>query len=289
MNDELAPEGLELGEGRLDAQDGVALFYRFWRPASPQGVVVLAHGAGEHCGRFDHVARILARHGLAVYGYDQRGLGRSGGTRGHLERVGQYGEDLARIIALAVRLSPGLPVGLYGHSMGGQVVLSYAIQHPEGLHWVVATSPWLELSKKVPVWQEGLGRLLSRVWPSFTMPAGVPASYLAHPQEVGRAYLADPYVVKKVSARWYTELVAGARQALVEAPRLQVPLLLLQAGDDRLVVPAASERFYRQAGSPDKTFRAYPGLYHELHNEPEGPEIVGEAAAWIKQRLPAAK
>lgn len=275
----------DLGEGRLRAGNGVSLFYRYWRPATPHGVLVLVHGSGEHCGRFDHVARYLAGRGLAVYGYDQRGLGRSEGRRGHLDRFDHYLQDLDLMVSEARRLSPGLPLGLYGHSMGGLVVLAYGLQHPDRIGWVVATSPWLDLVSPPPPWKAGLGRFLSRVWPTFTMPSGVPASYLAHPPEVGEAYMKDPYVITKVSARWYTELVAGAAATRAGASRFTVPLLVLQAGDDRLVSPAATERFYQQAASQDKTFHLYPGLYHEIHNEPEAPAILAEAGDWLEPRL----
>jgi len=278
---------LDLGEGRLKGTGDVDLFYRCWRPATPRGVLVLVHGAGEHCGRFDHVARTLAGRGLTVYGYDHRGLGRSGGRRGHLDRFSDYLNDLSLVIAEARRLSPNLPLGLYGHSMGGAVVLTHGIHHPEGLAWVVATSPWLMLAVELPGWKKALGNWLSRVWPTLTMDAGVPARYLAHPPEVGEAYLKDPYVTLKVSARWYTEMVAGAARTRAEAPRFTLPLLLLQAGDDRLVSPQASRQFFEAAGSTDKTFRLYPGLYHELHNEPEGLQVVAEVADWLEPRLPA--
>ncbi|MGE5591468.1 MAG: lysophospholipase [Bacillota bacterium] len=276
---------LDLGEGHLTGTGGVDLFYRFWRPSAPRGVVVLVHGAGEHCGRFDHVARALAGRGLAVYGYDHRGLGRSGGRRGHLERFTDYIDDLSLVIAEARRLSPNLPLGLYGHSMGGAVVLAYGIQRPAGLSWVVATSPWVELAVKLPGWKKALGNWLSRVWPTLSMDAGVPPRYLAHPPEVGEAYVKDPYVTMKVSARWYTEMVSGAAGTLAVASGFTLPLLLLQAGDDRLVSANASRQFFDRAGSSDKTFRLYPGLYHELHNEPEGMQIVGEIADWLEPRL----
>lgn len=280
---------VQTGEGKLQAADGTSLFYRWWRPGSPRGAVVLVHGAGEHCGRFDHVARYLVSRGVAVFGYDQRGLGRSTGKRGHLERFADYLSDLDLALKTAREWAPGVPLGLYGHSMGGLVVLSYALEHPQAAKWVIATSPWLNLAVQVPAWQAGMARVLSRLAPTFTMPSGVPSTYLAHPPEVGIAYDADPYVEKKVSARWYVELVAAAARAREAAPRFATPLLLLQAGDDHLVAAADSEAFFKQAGVQDKTFHLYPGLYHEIHNEPAAPEILAEIANWLEPRLgPAA-
>ncbi|MHB9144218.1 MAG: alpha/beta hydrolase [Symbiobacteriia bacterium] len=279
------PLDIQVGDGQLQAADGTSLFFRTWRPASPRGVLVLVHGAGEHCGRFDHVARFLAGRGVAVFGYDQRGLGRSSGTRGHVERFADYLSDLQQALGSAREWTPGVPLGLYGHSMGGLVVLAYALEHPQAAEWVIATSPWLELALPVPGWQAGLARVLSRVWPSFAMPSGVPATYLAHPPAVGEAYVADPFVEKKVSARWYVELVATAGLVREAAPRFATPLLLLQAGDDHLVSAPASAAFFQRARARDKTFHLYPGLYHEIHNEPAAPEVMEQVAAWLEPRL----
>ena len=264
----------------IEARDGESLALRHWPPAGPaRASLLLIHGLGEHGGRYRRAALILAASGLDTWALDLRGFGASGGRRAYVERLEVWLDDLADRLA-AVRQS-GRPVVLLGHSTGGLVCARYAETDRPLPDLLVLSAP--AVASTIPAWKQGLVRTLARLAPTMTVKNEIDGSVLSRDPAVGVDYVADPLNVHSSTTRLGAVLLAAQRSTLADLDRIHIPTLVIHGGDDHLVPTASSEVF---AAVPGIERRVYPGLAHETFNEPEGPEVVADVAAWIGQRLP---
>jgi alpha-beta hydrolase superfamily lysophospholipase len=264
-------------QGRLTAGDGVSLAWYRWDPAgNPHGSICLTHGLGEHAGRYRHVARAFAQAGFSVLAFDLRGHGKSEGPRGHSPDYRRILDDLG----LMLRTVPARPCLVYGHSVGGQLVLNRAMTQPEGIDAVIATGPWLRLAFPAPALRVLIGRTLCGVLPALTLPSGLETAALSRDPEVVAAYRADPLVHDRLSTRFGIDLLDEGQRALDRAGGLSLPVLLMHGSEDRIIDPEATRQFFERAGSADKRLRIWPGLYHEIHNEPEWESVLQESTGW---------
>lgn len=267
------------------AADGLPLFAQCWRPEDePAAVVCVVHGAGEHSGRYMHVADALTQARFAVLALDLRGHGRSGGLRGHTPSYEALLQDLDLLLAEAAQRFPGVPLFLYGHSLGGGLVLYYTLRRRPAVAGVVATSPWLRLAFTPPPWKETLAMLLSRAWPSFPQATGLETDALSHDPAVARAYTTDPLVHNRATSRMYVSCRAAGRWSLAHAAEFPVPLLLMHGTADRITSHEASAAFAAQLPGACE-LRLWPGAYHELHNEPQRQEVLDAIVAWLQAHL----
>jgi acylglycerol lipase len=274
-------------EGSVRTTDGLALFWRAWTAVSPRAVLVVVHGLAEHSGRYAHVGRHFAGRGWAVYALDTRAHGRSPGPKVHVADFAEFLADVRSMVAYAHERHPGLPLFLLGHSQGGLVMLLYALRHPEGLAGVVVTSPLLEAHPSLrpsKAFRLTL-RILQRIAPRLRLPSGVDPRAISRDPEVVRAYVEDPLVSRRVSPLWYAALRRAQAEVRAGAGRLAVPTLVLASPDDRLVDPAAIRRFAAEAPAGQVEESWWPGLSHELLNEPEGEEVLAAINAWLQPRL----
>ncbi len=277
---------MERREGEFKGERGVRIWYQWWRSAAPKAAVVVVHGLGEHSGRYGNIVHCLVPQGYAVYALDHRGHGRSGGPRGHIDRFADLTADLERLIAQVKAAEPVLPVFLLGHSLGAAIALQYALERPQGLAGLIVSSPALRRKFAVPAYKLLLGRLLSGIWPTFSMHSGLPAAQLSHDPQVGAAYVADPLVHDIATARFFTEVTDTMESILANAASLRLPLLVLMSDDDPLVDSGAMRSFFARASSADKTRHEYPGFLHEGFNEVERERPLGDLLAWLEAHLP---
>jgi acylglycerol lipase len=278
-------------EGPCNAADGLDLYWQSWSPPAPVGVVVVVHGLAEHGGRYRETAEAFAAVGWAVFAIDLRGHGRSanvpGAGRVHVRRFTDYFQDVAAIIEVAREHHPGLPLFLLGHSMGGLVTISYVLAHSAGLAGAIISSPALGTHPdfKPPAFLRLLVSILDRLAPRLRFPSDLDTEAISRDPEVVRAYLADPLVSSKVSARWYAEILRAIKRAHADGPRVAVPMLLMQSGSDRLVDPAATARWAQAAPPGQVEFVNWNGLYHEMFNEPEKQQVRQRTLDWLQQQL----
>ena len=238
---------------------GLSLFRQTWRPAGPpRAILINVHGLGDHSGLYPALVEHFTARGIAVYAPDVRGNGRSAGQRGYVERWEEYREDLERFVALVRQEEPGRPIFLLGNSLGGLIVLDYALHRPEGIRGVIAASPPLG-RLGVPAPLLALGRVLSRVWPRFSVRTGMDLSGLARDPVVVETVLADPLFHRVGTARLSTEVVAAIARVQAAAPRFPLPLLVLHGSADRMVPPDGSRAFVARVGHPDRELREYAG------------------------------
>ncbi|MCS6980067.1 MAG: lysophospholipase [Flavobacteriales bacterium] len=268
----------------LKTSDGLSLFARLSeRPEKHAPVLILCHGMGEHSGRYLHVIRYFTERGFHVMAPDHRGHGQSDGPRGHTDSYRRLMEDVGLYIKTMADLYPGMPVFLYGHSMGGNLVLNYMLRHEdERLVGVVASAPYLKLAFEPPAWKVKMARLAAGLYPGLTQSTGLDTQAISRDPAVVEAYEKDPLVHDKITASFFLEVHEAGSWALSHADRAHLPVLLLHGTADRLTQAEASARFAQAAGEK-ATFIEYPGLYHELHNEPEKAQVLRDVANWLGQ------
>jgi lysophospholipase len=257
-----------------------------WQTHGARAVVLLVHGAGEHCGRYQWLASEWQRRRYAVLGTDLPGLGKSGGRRGHIDSFDDYLRVVDRLVRRAEELYPSIPHILFGHSMGGLIAVRYLQTRPDHgtrLAATVLSSPCLELALSVPRFKAKMAGLLDRIWPRLVQPNGIVATDVSRSLDVVRDYHADPLLVRHVSVRWFMELQRAMTAAMAKPSQFSVPILILQAGADKLVSPAATQRFAEQLKAPRKKFILFEQCYHELFNEPERELVFKEMAQWLEE------
>lgn len=256
-------------DGFFPAQDGLRLYYRRWRgEGEPKAIIALVHGYLEHSGRYGYVGDYFAARGYAVYGFDHRGHGQSGGARAYVERFGDYLSDVSRYLEL-IREREGAqrPVFLVGHSLGGLIALRYVLEQPEGLRGVVVSSPFL--GNKVPISGGKLFavRVMGRLLPTVALDAGLDAKQLSHDPAVIDAHGKDPLVIQKFTTRWATEALGAQDWVLANAARLALPCYFQVGMADSVADPAVARAVFERITRADKRWTGYDGFFHEIYNE----------------------
>ena len=262
---------------------GLTLHSRAWLPDGlVEGVIVLAHGLGEHCGRYDALATTLTQHGFAVYALDHRGHGRSMGGRANIDRFAHLVSDYSAFAGRASKQHPEIPVYLLGHSMGGAVAFAAALRPHSTYAGLILSAPALSAGDAVGGFRVLVARLLSMIAPGVGALKIEPGSVSRDPNVV-REYADDPLVFHgAVPARTVVELLDAMEEFPQRAPRLSLPLLVLHGTADKLVPLGPNKPIYQAIGSRDKTLRIYDGLYHEVFNEPERAQVIADTVAWLK-------
>ena len=260
------------------------IYGRTLEPKIIKGVIVLVHGFGEHAGRYiENVVPMLLEAELAVVMYDNIGHGKSGGKRGHCPSYEALLEILDVTIKKARKFYPNLPLFLYGHSMGGNLVLNYALRKETKIKGVVATSPYLRLAFQPPKWKMILGKMLLKIWPSITMPSGLdPEGISRIPAEV-KKYTSDPLVHDKVSPMYSFPIIQAGEWAITNALKLKIDTLLLHGTADQIIDYRGTEEFHRNANKT--TLKLFEGGYHELHHDLCKGEMLGHVQNWLRQQL----
>ena len=277
---------MQHSEFTLVAPDGASLAYRLWIPqAGAKAIVCLIHGLGEHTGRYAQVAATLGNAGYALLGFDQRGHGKTPGTRGVTPSFDTLLGDVQRVVDAASERFSGKPCFLYGHSMGGAWVLNFAIRRRPTLAGVIATSPLLRTAFKPPAMKLAAGKLLYRVAPNTALPNGLNLAAISRDPEVVAAYREDPLVHDKMSARLGLDLVTHGEWALAHANDFPpLPLLLVHGTADQITSPQATREFASKVKG-DCTLKLWPGCYHETHNEPEREAVLQFMCNWLDTQV----
>lgn len=262
-------------------------YWQSWTVDQPAGVVVLVHGVHEHSGRYRHVAERLNAAGYAVYALDHPGHGRSPGTRGNIGSMAAAVAGVDLLARLAGERHDGVPLFVYGHSLGGLISLQYLTGTPlDRIVGAVISAPALDTGSVSAV-EKVVAPLLSKLLPDFGV-RNLDANTISRDPEVVRAYLTDPLNhAGKMRARTAVEIMLTVAAMPQRLKSLTMPLFVLHGSADGLMPPAASELVRTHAGSADLTLRIHEGLYHEAHNEPEREQVLDEIANWLDAHLNA--
>lgn len=258
--------------------DGTELFTRTWTCPDPVATMLIIHGVSEHTGRWAHVAEFFVNEGFDVHSYDQRAHGESGDGVLDIEEFEMFVEDIAHTIG-DIRL-PDRPLVVYGHSMGGLVATLYAQSDHEQPDLMVLSAP--ALIANVPPPLRWAAKLLGSLAPKVAIKSPIEKSHLSSDPAVGEAYLADPLVYLKGTTRFGKVFFEAIDIANDSVDAIRIPTLVVHGADDEIVPPRASAVL---AGVDGVERRVFPGLRHEMHNEPDSDEVLGFITAWIKARL----
>ena len=270
----------------MRTRDGLTLHTHRWRAGGrPRASLVLVHGIAEHAARHDHVARRFADAGIETYAMDLRGFGRSGGPRAYLDRWSRYLDDVEDQIAAVRADAPGLPLILYGHSMGGLIALGYVLADPPRPLPDVLVLSAPAIAATVPGWKRIAASVIGRLAPRFALTNSFTPGALSHDPQVGIAYRADPLATHRTTARLGSELLreqARVQARLAALDALPVPTYVLHGEDDPIVPVWATATL---EGKKNVTRRVYPGLVHEMHNELESAQVIADTQAFLERQL----
>lgn len=272
---------IELDEGRVERSGGPALYYASAMPPSPKAVLAMVHGYADHGARYAHVMGALAEHGIGSVVIDLRGHGKAEGTRGFCERFSDYHDDVRELRRLAEQRAKDAPLFLFGHSFGGLVVTSSALESPSPWKGLVLSAPLFGLALEVPKIKVIAGKIASRLVPKLGLPSGLTGKDMTSDVAKQKEYDADPLAFKVARARWFTEASKTQDHVLANAKKLKLPLYLTIGTKDPIVSFPTAKRFFADAGSADKTFAPQEGLLHEVLNEPSWKDVVEPIAKWI--------
>ena len=272
--------------------DGLTLHLQAWPASDPRrGVVVLVHGLGEHVARYDHVARRLNGLGFAVVGYDHRGHGRSPGQRGGMPADESLCADLGRVLYAAREAFAG-PLVLVGHSLGGLIAgrfVAEGLQPAPAAWWrpvdaLVMSSPALDPGTNAV--QKLLLAVVAPMLPNLAVNNGLKVDWISRDASVVKAYAADPLVHDRITGRVGLFVARQGPAVIAAAPKWKTPTLLMWAGSDRCVAPAGSAAFAAAAPRDVVTVREWPGLFHEIFNEPEQGDVLKVLDDWLATHVP---
>lgn len=244
-----------------------------------RAMIILVHGLGEHIQRYSHWVEMFNNEGIGVLGVDMPGHGRSPGRRGHISGYALIREMIDILVNTAKQTFPDIPLYIYGHSLGGGLVLSYLVRANPRISGAIVTSPWLKLSFEPPRAKLFLASMLNHILPGVIQSSGLNADYLSHDPEVVRRYKEDPLVHGKISVSLFNIAVKSAKYTLEKSSDLKVRTLLLHGSDDMIVSPEGSREFASKTMKTD--LKIFEGGYHELHNEPFKLEVFDYILKWI--------
>lgn len=264
------------------SRDGARL-YRCVHPLpQPRGVVLLTHGLGEHSGRYGHVLHHFQEQQIAGVRFDLRGHGRSDGIRGHTGCYDLLLDDLSLMFQMTRARFPGVPIVIYGHSLGGNVVANWCLRRKEEAAQAVGavlSAPWFKLAERPSPLKVGLIRALSRFWPSLSIPTHLRSRNLTRNRQAAALFDHDPLVHRRITVQMAIGAYDAAHWALEHASSLELAILGLHGTADRVTSPEGTLQFCRTA--PRAELLLLEGLVHEPHNEPEWRQVLGNVRSWI--------
>lgn len=264
----------------LTSKDGLQLFSRAWTIENPKGAIALIHGFGEHSGRYAHVAAFFNQNGYSVFAIDNRGHGHSAGKRGHAPRYESYLEDINLFLEYVKGQVGAIPVFLYGHSMGGNLVLNYVLKYNPPIKGLIASAPWIQLAFAPKPILITLGKAMRSIFPGFTQDSGLVEEHISKDPAVVEAYKKDPLVHGKITASASIGILEAAAFLDTYSGEMPVPTLMVHGNEDLLTSQPVSEAFAARVGGV--TYQKWKGMYHEIHNEPHKQAVFDYTLRWME-------
>lgn len=251
-----------------------------WETDNPKANLILVHGAGEHIGRYDHWAKLFNDQSINVYGLDHYGHGNSPGARGHLPNYDLYLNEIKEIKKMLDDRADELPLLLYGHSLGGNIVLHWIIEQEKSVNYVIVSAPWIKLKMVPPQWKISLMKWLSGILPALSQSNELNPNWLSRDKMVVKRYINDPLVHNKITLAAANTLFNRAEILNNYSKQIIDKVLIVHGHEDKITDATASQTFAARTGID---YYGAEGLYHELHNEPEQIEIFNYICKWLNK------
>ncbi len=278
-------EGFENSENYWKSFDGLNLFSRTWHPSGkPRAVIHLIHGLGEHSGRYNAWAEKLSEQGFLVRSFDLRGHGKSEGKRGYSSAYAKLIKDLDTFIEIGKDIYSSLPSFIYGHSLGGNLVINYTIQNYCKIKGLIVTSPWLELTNppsKITLFGVSV---LSKIFPGLLSSNRLNPEDLSRDLRIVHAYKNDELVHNRIGIKLFTQICEAGAKASLSIYKINVPLLLMHGSNDKITSCKSSRNFVRNS-SDRTTFIEWTDGYHELHNDLERDKVFNSLMSWLNKNI----
>lgn len=264
--------------------DGLKLNFIHWHLPNPKSVLILIHGIGEHSGRYNYLASKFVNAGINVLSMDYRGHGLAEGKRGHINSYSELLNDVDSFFHEIHAEYQNIPKILYGHSMGGNIALNFAIRKNPSIKLIVATSPWIGLHKKTPGWLMFFAKVMNKVYPSYTQKVTFRSSELTHDSNVLEKHKQDNLNHGLISARMFFEMTEAGSFLLNNSEKLKFQTLLMHGKSDSITSYKSTEEFYNKT-IKYSTLKLWDGMFHELHNETEKDVVIEYIIDWIFKKL----
>ena len=275
---------MQHSEFHFEGMNSCSLYAQSWLPeVSPRAVVAITHGIGDHSGRYMNIVNHLVSNQIAVYGYDLRGHGNSPGQRGHINSWVEYRTDLLNYINVIGTQQSGHRIFLLGHSMGALITLDFILREKEQVAGAIISCAPIEPVGVAKPFKVALARILSRIYPGFTIDLGLDIDAISRIPSVVKAYQLDPLVHGKISARWGTEVLSAVESVKMWGESINTPLLMIHGEADRLNSAEGAKRFFDRIQARDKEFISYPDCYHELHNDLDSEIMLKDLLDWVNR------
>ena len=270
-------------EGKFTGRNNYNLYRQAWLPDGiPSAVLLLVHGFGEHSGRYSNLVNYFVPKGYAVYSFDLQGHGKSEGKRGYVERFSYYVDDVKTFYDKVREENKNAKIFMVGHSVGGTIATTYAIEHQSDLNGLIISAPFIKPGASITKLTVLMARILSVLAPKMGVSA-LDASTISRDKAVVDAYINDPLVYTgKMSARLGTELLSTMEKLPSKISGLSLPILIMHGTADRASDPSSSTMLFDGVSSKDKTLKLYEGFYHEIFNDPERQQVFSDMEAWLK-------
>lgn len=247
-----------------------------------KAVILMVHGIGEHIQRYNYWSDLFYAQNIAFAGVDLPGHGRSEGKRGKIRNYYILDEMIDVLLTTLNKTFPGVPVYIYGHSLGGGIVLYYLLRKNPRIKGAIVTSPSLKLAFQPAKSKLVLASVLKSIFPGLVQPSGLDVNALSHDPAIIEAYKNDPLVHDKVSVGLFMGTMEGASYSLAHAADLKVPTLLLHGSDDMICSPEGTKEFAAKAKMAE--LKIWEGGFHELQNETFKNEVFAYILNWINKR-----
>jgi alpha-beta hydrolase superfamily lysophospholipase len=276
--------------GFFASRDGLQLYHEIWpaHGAAAKATVLFVHGYGDHCARYPYATAHFTNRGFDWITFDYRGHGQAAGTRGHCYHFEEYLDDFDAALALAERRAGGRPLFVVATSHGALVAMRYftsGAYKPPAIRGLALCSPFFAVGMKVPAVKVAAGKVVSRLIPRLAMSSQIKSEDLSRDPAVVEAHRKDRWTHGVATARWFTECSAAQAYCLAHAGNLQLPVLMLVAGEDRLVNPSRSREVFEAMTHADKQFVLYPEYFHEVLNDKGREAVFADLEKWLASRL----
>ena len=276
---------MSVTEYKWKSFDGIDLYAVQWPSSEPsEAVVAFVHGHGDHCRRYDQWFSTFTARNISVLSFDYRGHGRSQGRRGVIRRFDDLLQDVTLLHNQTKTLFPGIPVVLYGHSLGATIVLSYILRSPACPDLAIATSPWLQLKKPPGKYLSSFLKLGNIVTPFLTFRTGLGAADFSTIDGYSEKREKDVFIHNRISPRLFSEVVKEAEWIGAHFAAVEAPLLIMQGRDDLIMDCTAVRKLYDR--SPGQVnYREWKYAGHQLHNSERSGEVIDFIIDWIKEGI----
>ena len=270
----------------LKTSDNLTLFTQSWVPESkPRAIVLIVHGYGEHSTRYTHVADALVKANYAVYTLDHRGHGKSEGLQAYFASLQDAVKDLRTYFETIQRQYPGQKIFIYGHSMGSIISLAFTLQYQKDVAGLIITGTAITGDETVPAPIIAIGKVLQRFIPTVPLLPALGLDELASDPSVGEVYGKDPLVYR---GAWRIGmgigLIVAGRELQTQIQNLKLPLLIMHGEKDKITPISGGHLVRDKALSVDKTFKSFPGMRHEIHNDRSKGEVIDTMIQWLDKR-----